>query len=59
MHFGYDYFESLPFDDDMWQLKQEKFTPISQYKHDMTQYAGLDLRYIEDIPVHRMRKWQV
>ena len=33
------------------QLKPECFAPISEYKHDMTQYAGLDLRYIEDIPV--------
>lgn len=32
------------------QLKEEKFVPISEFKYDLTPYAGLDLKYIEDIP---------
>ena len=32
------------------QVKEEKFVPISEFKYDLTPYAGMDLKYIEDIP---------
>ena len=32
------------------QLDEKYFTPFSEYKHDKSQYYGLDLQYVEDIP---------
>ncbi len=36
-----------------WCVKENDFTPIADYEWDLSMYDGLELRYVEDIPMKK------